>query len=486
MPRLNTPHSRHTRLSSLAFIGAAIVSLTACAALPDGPPAATPRPIQGYSAAQSLAATAAPWPADAWWRHYGDLQLDQLMSEALAGAPSLAVAQARLERAQAVVATTRAGTRPQLRGNLSLSEQKQSYNYLSPAAVTPKGWNDYGRGTLDFSWDLDFWGRNRAAIAAALSDVEAARADEAQARLTLAAAVASGYAEYARLWTVQETAEAALQVRNRTVELFRKRLENGLETLGSLRQVEARRAMARAELVSAGEQIALQRDRLAALAGAGPDRGLALGHPRVDMSRDFGLPAQIPAQLVGRRPDITAARLRVEAALGRVDAATAAFYPDVNLSAFAGLQSLGLSHLLERGAAIGSIGPAITLPIFDGGRLRSQLRAQRADTDAAVASYDQAVVQALQEVADIVASERALGAEIADTDEGVQAAREAWQIQQRRYAGGLSTYLEVLTAEDAWLANVRAQSDLRARALSLDIALQRALGGGYRSDLCAP
>ena len=220
---------------------------------------------------------------------------------------------------------------------------------------------------------------------------------------------------------------------------------------------------------------------MAARAGGGPDRGLALSRPQLDVARDFGLPEQLPAQLLGRRPDIVAARLRVEAALGRVDSAKAAFYPDVNLTAFAGMQSLGLSKLTDGGAFTGSIGPAISLPIFDGGRLRGQLRGVRADADAAVASYDQAVVQALQEVADIAASERALGGELASTDAGVEAAREAWQIQQRRYAGGLSTYLEVLTAEDAWLTNLRTQTDLRSRAFTLDVALKRALGGGFRS-----
>ena len=297
----------------------------------------------------------------------------------------------------------------------------------------------------------------------------------------LAASIASAYAEFARLWALQDTAEAALAVRDKTVELLRMRRENGLETLGGVRQVEARRAMADADLQSAREQLQLQRHRLAALTGAGPDRGLALSRPQLDVARDFGLPGQLPAQLLGRRPDIVAARLRVEAALGRVDSAKAAFYPDVNLTAFAGMQSLGLSKLTDGGAFTGSIGPAISLPIFDGGRLRGQLRGVRADADAAVASYDQAVVQALQEVADIAASERALGGELASTDAGVEAAREAWQIQQRRYAGGLSTYLEVLTAEDAWLTNLRTQTDLRSRAFTLDVALKRALGGGFRS-----
>ncbi|WP_431263333.1 efflux transporter outer membrane subunit [Roseateles chitinivorans] len=467
------------RLAGPALASAVALALSACAALPDVSPLATPRPVDAYATTRSLDAARADWPAETWWRAYGDAQLDQLIDEALAGSPSIATAQARLARAESVVQTSRAATRPQLRGNASISEQKQSYDYLTPRAAVPEGWKDYGRATLDFSWDLDFWGRNRAALAAALSDAEAAKADAAQARLMLAASMASGYAEFARLWALQDTAEAALTVREKTVALFRMRRENGLETLGSVRQVEARRAMAEADLLSAREQLVLQRHRLAALAGAGPDRGLTLERPRLDVERDFGLPEQLPAQLLGRRPDIVAARLRVEAALGRVDSAKAAFYPDVNLTAFAGMQSLGLSKLTDSGAFIGSIGPAISLPIFDGGRLRGQFRGARADADAAVASYDQAVVQALQEVADIAASTRSLGGEIASTDAGVDAAREAWEIQQRRYTGGLSTYLEVLNAEDAWLSNRRAQTDLRSRAFTLDVSLKRSLGGGY-------
>ena len=458
---------------------AATAALAACAALPESGHPAQAKPAESYATGQSFAAPRAAWPAAAWWTAYGDTQLDALIDEGLAGSPSIATAQARLARAASAAQTARAADRPQLSAEASITQQKQSDDYLSPRAVTPQGWHDYGRAGLDFSWDLDFWGRNRKAFAAALSDEEAARADAAQARLMLSTSIASAYAEYARLWAAEETAEQALEVRNRTVALFRDRRENGLETLGSVRQVEAQRAMAQADLLSTREQLALQRDRLAALAGAGPDRGLALGKPALAGARAFGLPDALPAELLGRRPDVVAARLRIEAATGRVDSARAAFYPDVNLMAFMGVQSIGLDRLLTGGAALGNVGPALTLPIFDGGRLRGQLRGARADADAAVAAYDQAVVQALQEVADVAVSQRALGDEIARTDEGVDAAREAWQIQNRRYEGGLSTYLEVLNAEDAWLADRRAQTDLHARAFTLDVALQRALGGGY-------
>jgi NodT family efflux transporter outer membrane factor (OMF) lipoprotein len=252
--------------------------------------------------------------------------------------------------------------------------------------------------------------------------------------------------------------------------------------LGSVRQVQARHAAAEADLLALDEQIVLQRHRIAALLGAGPDRGLTLTRPAINLAQPLGLPQELSAELLGRRPDIVAARLRAEAAARRIDQATAAFYPNVNLVAFVGVQSLGLDQLTKHGSSIGSVGPALSLPIFDGGRLRSQLRGSEAEYAQAVASYDQAVVQALQEVADAAASRRSLGGQLARTDDAVNAARESWRIQHNRYSGGLATYLDVLAAEDVLLANLRTQTDLQSRSFTLDVALVRALGGGYTTS----
>src|SRR5262245_27298154 len=180
--------------------------LGGCAVLPDPQPRVEPRALASYASAQSLSSPSARWPADRWWSAYSDPQLDTLIDEALRGAPSLAIAQARLAQAVAVAQTVGAQALPQLGASASVSQQKQSLHYLSPEAVTPHGWNDYGRATLDFSWELDFWGKNRAAIAAATSQADAARADVAQARLVLASAVAAAYAELARLHAARDTA----------------------------------------------------------------------------------------------------------------------------------------------------------------------------------------------------------------------------------------------------------------------------------------
>jgi NodT family efflux transporter outer membrane factor (OMF) lipoprotein len=472
------PNNVLTTIARAALLACSL-SLAACASFPEREPRAQVKPVQRYASTQAFAAPAADWPAADWWSSYRDPQLDALIAEALADAPNIAVAQARLRRAQALAQVSGAALSPQVSLNASANQQKQSSNYLSPAAATPQGWNDYGRASLDMSWELDFWGKNRAALAAATSEAEATRADLAQARLTLTTSIASAYAELARLHAALDTAQGALAVRGRSAELFGQRRANGLETLGSLRQAQARRASAAADVGSLQEQLTLQRHRIAALMGAGPDRGLAIARPLVDLARPFGLPERLEAELLGRRPDVIAARLRAEAAAKRIDQASAAFYPNVNLVAFIGLQSLGLNMLTSGGSTIGSIGPAVSLPVFDGGRLRGQLRSADAEYAEAVANYDRTVVQALQDVADAAASRRALGGQLEQTDEAVAASQDAWRLQNERYTGGLSTYLDVLGAEDTLLANLRAQSDLRARAFALDVALVRALGGGY-------
>jgi NodT family efflux transporter outer membrane factor (OMF) lipoprotein len=466
-----------------AFALSVLCALSACASLPgESQPAPEIRPQPAFASTLAFEAPPGAWPASGWWKTYADAQLDLLIEEGLAGAPSIASADARLRRARAQQASARGALAPQVSGSVGVSQQKQSYHYLTPAGMTPEGWNDYGRASLDFSWEIDFWGKNRAALAAATSEAVAAGADADQARLALSSAIAANYAELARLYAALDTATAARDLRAKTAELFGKRFANGLETRGSVSQAESRRAASEADVLSLDEQIALQKNRIAALLGAGPDRALAIARPRVDFTRAFALPATLSAELIGRRPDLMAARLRAEAAAKRIHVYRAQFYPNVNLSAFIGVQSFGIDMLREAGSDIGSVGPAITLPIFNGGRLRAQLRGAEAEYADAVAGYDRALVQALQEVADAAVSQRALGPQLARVDAAVAAAREAWRVQNDRYAGGLATYLDVLSAEDYLLGNLRNQSDLRSRSMSLDVALNRALGGGYRAS----
>lgn len=473
------PILRRTALASASVL--ALLVLAGCASFTDIGPRAEPKSIDAYQSGQALASAMpqAAWPADQWWNAYGDDQLNSLIDDALQGAPSMAVAKARLLRAEGAAQQQGAALYPDVSANVSVDHMKQSYNNGFPASFVPQGYQNESRATLDFSYEIDFWGKNRAALAAATSELEAARADAAQARITLATSIASAYAELEHLYTQRDTNEAALKVRVESLDLFNQRFTNGLETRGSVKQMEARRAMAEADLKATDESIGLQRNKLAALAGAGPDRGLLLVRPKVDLSKPFALPDQVPVNLLGRRPDIVAARLRAEAAGKQIKVARAAFYPNVNLKAYFGFQSLGLSQLKASGSDIGSIGPAISLPIFNGGRLRGQFRSASASYDEAVANYDQAVTQALQDVADVTVSEKALSGRLEKVQLAADAASEAYRIVSNRYNGGLANYLDVLNAQDTLITNLRELSNLRSRMFTLDVALVRALGGGY-------
>lgn len=479
-PDIDGAASRRFFARRPAFALLAMTTLMACAQLPQEGARDGLRPIGSWAAGSSLNAQPRTWPGDQWWQTYGDQQLDALVREALQDSPSLQVAAARLRQAEAGVGIARSANAPQIGANANLNETKQSYNYLQPQSSLPQGWNDYGRLTLDFSWELDFWGRNRASLAAATSTLEAQAAELMQSRLLLASSVAAGYAELNRLHANRDTALKALEIRVKTAELIAKRHANGLETRGGLRDADARRAMAEGQLLAVDEQLALQRNRLAALLGAGPDRGQTITRPTLNLSSGFGLPSSLSADLLGRRPDVVAARLRAEAAAKRIDVAQAEFYPNVNLVGFIGVHSLGLDQLFKSGSDTGSVGPAISLPIFNGGRLKARYRASEAEYDTAVAQYNDTVTRALHEVADNAVSQKALGQRLRKAEEAVEAATEAHRVASNRYEGGLATYLEVLSAEDSLLGSLNARTNLQSLALSLDIDLQRSLGGGYQ------
>ena len=439
---------------------------------------ATAAPDAGSFAVTNPGVSAA-WPRQEWWRDYGDPQLDALVAEALVGSPDVAAASARLHRAAAQVGQARAATLPSLDANGSAALSKQSYNNGIPPAFVPRGYNDVGRASLDFNWELDFWGRNRKSLAAATSDLQAVDADRAAAVLMLSTSVASTYAQLAQLQAERALAAASIGLRGETLKLVRQRVANGLDTRGEERSAEAGVAVARETLGGTDESIALTRNALAALVGAGPDRALTIVAPANMRIGASGLPDRIGADLIGRKPEIVAARWRAEAAAKRVGVARASFYPDINLAAFIGFQSLGLSNLVATGSDIGQVGPAIRLPIFDGGRLKANLRGAEADYALAVSQYDSALVRALQDVADATASSRALVGRLADARAALVAQEDAYKIARLRYTGGLADYQSVLIAEDEVLARRRVVADLQARAFTLDIALVRALGGGY-------
>jgi NodT family efflux transporter outer membrane factor (OMF) lipoprotein len=466
---------KRARLGALA----AAVALAGCADMAG---------IQAHSTLRSAESVALPAaapafvPASEWWRDFGDENLNRLIAQALQDNPGLKIAQARLVRAQASAEGARAATLPQAAGQLDLQRERFTEHGLFPPPLAGAIVNT---GTLQINagWELDFFGKNRAALDASLSAADAAQADAQAARVLLASNVARAYFQLARIQDQLAVAQRTLAQREEALRLVQGRVQAGLDSQLELRQSEGALPEARQQIEALRELDEIARHAIAALTGQGNRPVDAM--PSIAAAKAIALPSQLPADLLGQRPDIAAARLRVESAGYVVQNAKALFYPNVNLVAFAGLSSIGLDRLLDVGSRQWGVGPAIRLPIFEGGRLRANLRGSAADLDAAVESYNAAVLDAVRDAADQIASLQSISRQQTEQRDAQAAAEAAYQIALQRYQAGLGTYLNVLSAETTVLNQRRLGVDLAARALDTQVALIRALGGGWRNDAAA-
>ena len=434
----------------------------------------------GLSTAAATVQTQPPTRVSAeWWRDFGDETLNGLVVQALESNPNLKLAQARLARAQAVTELANAATLPQVNGQLDLTHQRYTANGAVPPPLAGSI-RDSGTLQLAGSWELDFFGKNRAALDAALGVANAAEADSQAARVLLASQVARGYFQLVRLNEQAVVAGRTLAQREQTLTLVTDRVNAGLDTRLELRQSEGSLPEARLQLEMIQEQMALTRNALNALTGQSNNARALIPSAQAAI-KNIALSPAIPADLLGLRADIAAARWRVEASSSDVANAKTQFYPNINLVAFAGFSSIGLGNLLNSGSQQWGVGPAIRLPIFEAGRLRANLRGKAADLDAAVESYNAAVIDAVRDVADQVASLQAISRQQIEQRAAQDAAESAYDIAVQRYKAGLGNYLNVLTVETSVLVQRRLGVDLAGRALETQVALIRSLGGGYAS-----
>ena len=473
-PLFSPPGRRAMGMAGMAIL----LAMAGCADMSGIDPHAQLR--QPDSLGLPTASTAVKWPnpvASDWWHAWGDPQLDRLVKQALQDNPSLKIAQTRLARALAVTDVADAALLPQVNGAFDATRQLYTRNGAIPAPLAGTI-RESGTLQLSASWELDFFGKYRSALDAALGTAQAAEADAQAARVLLSANVVRSYTQLVRLQAQLGVAERTLAQRQETLVLVQDRVKAGLDTRLELHQSEGGLPEARQQIEALKEQMALTRNALGALVGT-PQAAQDLQVPPLAALRPAPLPTEIPANLLGQRADIAAARWRVEAAGKDVVNAKTQFYPNVNLVAFAGFSSIGLGRLLESGSQQWGVGPALRLPIFEGGRLRAQLRTRTSDLDAAVESYNASVLDAVRDVADQVASSQSISKQQAEQRQAQSAAEGAYAIAVQRYKAGLGNYLQVLTAESTVLAQRRQSVDLAARALDVQVGLARALGGGY-------
>ena len=467
-------HGRPLLLAGLAL------ALAACASSRGLQPHGALRDVDSLHSERTLAdaSLGAPgFPARDWWTALGDPQLDALISEGLASHPSLEAADARLRQARSQVGGARADQLP----NLSVSGGYTGLRLPESMLGEETGGHYAGSGQVafNFSYGVDLWGGKRATWEAAVDSAHAAAIDAQAARLNLSANITQAYAGLAYAWQLHDVAAEELARSQKALQLTRQRRAAGIDSDLQVRQAESRVPAAQQQLQAAQQQIDEGRTALAALVGQGPDRGLRIERPHALDPMALQLPGVLPSALLGRRPDIVAARWRVEAAGKQIDAAKAKFYPSLNLTALAGVVAPDVGDLLQSSSTFAYIGPALSLPIFDGGRLRAGLDSKDADYDLAVATYNQRLVDALHEVADQVSAVRSLQQQAQSQQQAVDTARAAHGLAEQRYRAGIGGYLDVLTAQSTLLQAQQRLAGLQSQQVLSSVRLSQALGGGF-------
>ncbi|WP_153784872.1 efflux transporter outer membrane subunit [Pseudomonas sp. EMN2] len=434
------------------------------------------------------AARDAHWPAQQWWRAYGDPQLNAWVALALEGSPSMAMAAARVREAKAMAGVVESAEQLQANGQASLKRHNWPEDqFYGPGALAGANtWDN--NAAIGFSYALDLWGRERNASEQAVDQAHMSVAEARQAQLELENNVVRSYIQLSLQFARRDIVQAELAQQEQIVALAKRRLDGGIGTHFEVSQAEAPLPETHRQIDSLNEEIALTRNQLAALAGKGPGEGGKLQRPSLTLGAPLKLPSNLPAELVGQRPDVVASRWQVAAQARGIDVAHAGFFPNVDLVGSLGFMATGggpLEFLTGRKFNY-NVGPAITLPIFDGGRLRSQLGVASAGYDVAVARYNQTVIGALKNISDQLIRRESMKEQAHFAAESVAAAQKTYDIATVAFQRGLTDYLNVLNAQTLLFRQQQVQQQVQAARLIAHAELVTALGGGLEAGNVVP
>jgi multidrug efflux system outer membrane protein len=421
------------------------------------------------------------WPEAQWWTAYHDGQLNALMAGALAAGPSLEVAAARIGSARAALSRSAADVGVDVSAYANANRQRYSGTGLFPAPIGG-AWFTSETLRLDVRYDFDWWGKNRARVAAAVGALNADRAAYAEAEQLLAAQIAQSYFRLQGGWARMANLDALAAAQQALVDDRQKRIARGLATADDRRAAESDLSLIRKQQAQLDADIGHEREALRALAGA-DNTALADLKPRPAADVPHALPARLGIELLARRPDLQAARWKVESSLSTIDAAKAAFYPDLNLTGSVGLDTVKVENLLQAASRTLYLGPTLTLPLFDSRRLDAQLDGARTARDERIAEYNQAIVEAVREVGQDGVQLRGIERQIAQQDAATGAARAQLASARARFDHGLADNGALLAARMALLKQQDADLYLRQVQRLAEVALTNALGGGYHEQV---
>ncbi|MFL9906314.1 MdtP family multidrug efflux transporter outer membrane subunit [Paraburkholderia sp. RL17-337-BIB-A] len=427
------------------------------------------------------------WPSARWWTSYGDPQLDALIESALADAPTIVIARTRVAQAKSDVERVKAGSNLQVVALGSLDrEHVSAHGFLGPfASNEPAAGLDgpwYTQGIVGFgaSLDIDIWGKQRAQVAASLGVHNARLAETSAAELEISTDVAQLYYGIQTTYQLIDLLEQSQQVAAFELETHTARAARGLEPQTRVEEARAQQLAVQRQIVAAQGQLKQFRESLRALTGAGPE-GLKAIEPVPLPRAQASLPATLSYELLARRPDLQAMRWYVESSFDQIDAAKAAFYPSFDIKAFFGFDALHLAELFTHASQQINLIPGLTLPIFDGGRLNANLGGARTASNLLIEQYNQAVLDAVRDVASTGSRLQDLDAETQLQARKVQAVAFARDSAEAQYQRGLASRVTAMEARQPLIAEQVALVNLDGQRLSQEIALAKALGGGYRA-----
>ncbi|MDI1360936.1 efflux transporter outer membrane subunit [Methylotenera sp.] len=481
--KFNVSNVIHTARNITA--AAVMISLVGCVSMSGINPKAKSTQAVTLKSGQAIAsASHIEWPTVDWWKAYHDKQLDALIDKAVSDSPTLRMAQSRVNLVQAYADSMHAETLPNIGGDASAVRQRFTELQFIP---TPSAgnWDWDNKMTASIAYDLDLWGRQESIWNASVNETNASKLEVQQVKLELVNAVTRSYVQLAMEYQLRDLAEEYLAEVNQRVAIKQRSMKAGLGNEMEVIEAETPLPLARAKIEVIDERIKLLRNQLAALSGQGPGAGDSITRPSMTLEASAGLPDTLQANLVGRRPDVLAHRLHVEAAQENIEGAKKAFYPNINLIGFIGFQALGFGQLLSTAAGIAGAGPAISLPIFDGGRRRGNLSAKTASYDIAVENYNTVLVKALQDVSDQLVIMQSNRKQIQEVDMALASAKKAHHLAEVSYSGGLSNYQHVLDTNNIVIHQQEIRTQLQAVRLDAYAGLMRALGGGTVDETIA-
>ncbi|MFD2235404.1 efflux transporter outer membrane subunit [Phaeospirillum tilakii] len=436
------------------------------------------RPETPTPAAWSAAERAAVWPAPDWWRGFGSPQLDRLMAQASADNFDLAVAVAKLRAAQAQLRVAGASLWPELTADASGTRQRASMT-ASPSATARKPvYSSSYSATLGASYELDFWGKNQAGVESAQALLDASGFDYQTAVLSMQASVASTYFDILGTQERLRLARESLANAEAVLAVYRDRFTAGTATSLDVAQQESVVATQRATVPPLEQSLQQSRNALAILVGQLPE-ALDLAPETIDAVRVPAVGPGLPSELLARRPDVLSAEANLRGANADVTVARAAWFPSISLTGQAGFQSVDLAKMMTHQSLLASIGPSLTVPLFDGGKIAGTVEQKKAIREQLVQTYRKTVYSAFSDVENALVGLQKTSEEEQAEIAAEATARRAFTLTQDLMSGGTVDISSVLNTQKTWFTAQDALAQARAARLKAAVTLFNALGGGW-------